>query len=167
MATVIRASPVLWLPKIQDRIKTVLGFPSERVKIVARKNVPMPHPQDILIRLGPFRIDEGITFEAGRVATVLHRELLVTIRTRLAVDEPEVDTQWILNTTLGHFQTEDKVLDSLQNFQPVDQQSNWLLTEPLQLLSGPLPEKDEQSDDGVSILVFSASYMPVLDQNYQ
>ena len=167
MATVVRSNPVTWLPKIQERIRFVVGFPSERVKIVVRKNVPFSHPQDILIRLGSFRIDEGITFEAGRVATIIHRELFVTIRTKLAIDESEVDTQWVLHPTLGHFQIEDKVLDALQMFQPVDSSDNWLLTEPRKLISGPEPEKDEKSDEGVSVIGFLASYMPVLNQNYQ
>lgn len=168
MATLIPANPETWLPKLQAQVMSVTTFPSERVILTLRdaKHVPQPHPQDVLIRVGGFIPHPPHLQGSGRIGAILSRKVVVTVRTRLAVDAGESDEQFITNTTLGHFPLEAKVLNALLHFQPEEAiTANLLLQCPLELLGGEDPEKGDE--EGSTTLTFRATYEPVLDESFQ
>jgi hypothetical protein len=167
MATVLRASPVTWLPYIQQQLVAVTGLPVERVIITARLNPqPMAQTQDILIRPGAITGSQNYLQGSGRLVMYLKRALHITIRTRQALDQPESDQQWLINLQLGHFVLEDKVYDALQGYQPVDMSGNALLATPINFLGGPDPSKIDQNEDnndfGFTTLTFEVEYVQPL-----
>jgi hypothetical protein len=169
MATQNRSSLIPILQAIQTQLMSTTSFPLERVNIVATwpKDPQIVGDQDLLIRPLGFicNLEEGAQ-GAGRVETLIHRRLAIKVRTRLAYDSEQDQVGWLTDATLGHLQLEEQVLDSLQNFIPMDGSSNWLVAQPLQLVGGDQPEDPEGLDgNGESVVYFDLAYLPALNQS--
>jgi len=165
-ATVLRASLASILKAIQSQLMTFTGFPVERVRISARWPDPLAAvgDQDLTIRPLGFKVQDK---RNSRLETRVYRRIGVMIRTRLGTDYYESGQSWLTDPTLGHIPLEETVLDALLNFIPLDNKfiQNWLSI-PLKLVGGEDPERqDEDSGNGVEILMFELEYMPPIDPN--
>jgi hypothetical protein len=108
---------------------------------------------------------QEIAVPGGRIDTRVERTLHVRVLTRLALDEPDRDSTWIKDKTLGHFVLEESVCDALQNFQPTDTDGNWLVDRPLHLANTDNAETDEDEPGwGHSIIQVNLAYILPLTQ---
>ncbi len=172
MATQRRASINEILPLIRQQLidKAVIG--KDRCYIVARDVVPHHQAdQDILIRPRGFVVEGASRDPGGRVTCRIARHVAIICRTRLALDEPDRDPQWLTNATLGHFALEERVPDALEEFFPTDPAGNILTTECIRMLSGDdprtwkeSPPAGESQEWGTSVLVYEVKYDLALKQ---
>ncbi len=73
---------------------------------------------------------------AGRFSAVVIRRVVVTVRSRCALDEADRDLAKLTDLNLGHLRNEHAVINLLDGYQPVDASGNWLLVEPMRLVPG-------------------------------
>lgn len=167
--TVKRAKFVDILNATKAHLVKTLGIAGHRIKLSARDSLPpFSGSQDLILR--PRNPTPAPEWEsgAGRVATVFQRPLGVIIRTRLSTDTSDDDSQWLTNTSLGHFQMEEKVVDALQMWFPEDSRGNHLVIQPLRMIPSPPVEKDQpETGWGRSDLEFLILYAVDLDQSIQ
>lgn len=155
---------------LRTQLMTTTGLPVERCRIVATWPPPDQQPvgdQDLNIRPLGFIVPplEGPN-GAGRLETILHRQVGVMVRTRLSVDYEETADAWLTDGTLGHLALEEMVFDSLQNFLPVNTNQDILTACPIQLVSGEPPDKKEEDlGHGREIILFDVPYMPPINAN--
>lgn len=149
MATVIRTKLSAILPLIKTQLMATTGFPTERVYISKRDVHPSITQGDkyIVVRPRASVTNEAVEIGAGRVDTRLTRRVAVILRTRLELDQEDVDVSWLTDATYGHLDTEHAIIDSLQDFQVIDTNNNWLVYEPMKLVPVSAPQ-DEQNFTG-------------------
>lgn len=170
MATVVRASIRDILNTIRQRLVDYPVIGTDRVYIVARRNVPhFQADQDILIRALGFTVDRGWADGAGRKATRIDRQVAIIPRTRLATDEADRDPQWLNHASLGHYQLEEKIPDALEEpWFPAAANGDHLTIEPIRMLSGSEADKGEMKgedfDWGDSAIFYKVSYLLALTQ---
>jgi hypothetical protein len=133
-AVLTKSSLTVFLPLIQQRLETVLGFPPERVILDARDNDDTEYKfqadQYLLLRVLAGKVTDDYE-GAGRNAVVLVRDITVTLWTRLQTDEATSDYQWLTNASLGHLQAEEQLYNALAGWQPLDSNGLWVLEEPI------------------------------------
>lgn len=133
MATVLSTDLRTVLLALRQRLVDALGWPEERVLVVAADDATYdPHAQYLMVRPGRQRWErhhEG----AGRHDSRVRRRCTVTLRTRVELDEATSDLSRLTHESLGHFAAEHLVCDALELWAPEDLESNWLLVEPLHL----------------------------------
>jgi hypothetical protein len=132
-------APLLTAVKNQLSLKTGLGL--NLIHAVARNQTPrFQGDQDILLRLLRPVPEEGFVSGSGRLATVVQRPLLVTLRSRSQTDPSDADDLWLTDPALGLLALEDRVLDALHLWWPTSPQGILLTTEPMRLA----PSEPEQ-----------------------
>ena len=170
-ATVLRASLDQIVPPLLDRVASVTELPPERVFFTQRRRVPFNSQADsyVFLRLEDGDYDRPNVLGAGRIDSRERVVLSATMRTRLSLDEADRDTVWLTEPSLGHLRLRHAVLDALICFVPLDDDGNWLVTEPIKPARHRRPEKEEQPDPswGESSLFFEVVYELGLDQSYQ
>lgn len=115
----------------------------------------MPMVQDVIQDqvLGGGRYQSGVT-----------GQIHVYIYSRLSLDMPQRDNDWLTDQTLGLLGAMHGTIDALQLFHPLDSQGNALLEEPMRLLKQDMPIKYlTMGDWGYLCLVFEIKYMLSLD----
>lgn len=141
----------------------------ERIFRIARDHLRIEHytaPQDILLRPGGFTVDVESMVGGGRRNTILHRDLIVIIRTRMDLDKGGVDKEWLEQAARGHIQLEESVLNAFQGFYPVNDDGDSITVESMRIKAGAMPDKeniDKYDDWGYSVLTFDVAYYPPLD----
>lgn len=174
MATVVRTKLSTILLAIKAQVMTVFGWPAERVLISARREEEdEPHLQaDQYVRIKPLGSSPEPCWDGGgRINCQAKRRVRATLWTRLALDSPNEDQEWLTNASLGHLDTEHALFDALAGFQPSDGFENWLVTLPIE--PGPANEpagpaaKRNNDGWGKSATEFTVTYMMDLDQSRQ
>jgi hypothetical protein len=140
----------------------VTGLPKERVRFVAdwpEDVVPPLGGQDLSIRVLGFATNDPDG--AGRLETILERQLGIMLRTQMAADYGEYADAWLLDPTFGHVFQEENIFNALQSFIPTDSNGNILVAAPINLVSGESPErKNEDTGTGKAIYLFRLRYLP-------
>lgn len=164
------------LKKIKARLVEKLGFPSNRVLIVARRITSHPSASQV-VTVRPMKPTPGkeIGFSAaGRANPVVKRGIAVSVITRLSLDKVGEDEQFLEHESLGHFQVEDKILDALIDWLPTTtnpeadpgEEEEGMTTSPIKWEDGQQPEKDEKIPEwGESVLYFTVTFQQDLDQD--
>ena len=171
MAEAIRSSMRQIVPVCLARLVAVTGLPAERVNPWVG-DAEAPHlqaDQDLVLRLGGWSPDRGWFVGGGRSSLRLVERFEVQLRTRLALDPAGSAYVWLTDTTLGHLQLRNLVLDALVEFLPADTSGNVLVTDPLALVPAPKPRTDARGGQPVSwgseTLTFEVAYLQALDQS--
>ncbi len=162
-ATVIRTGIGAIIGVIRARLlfKGVVDNTGQ-ILVVAKAESP-PHlaaQRDILLRIGNSRIDwDG---PGGRLAAKKIRTIGVYARSAQALDKGYTDEQWLDQ----HDAFEDKILDALLDWLPVDGIGNSLATETLHVVSAQAPDKDDADVWGDSLVTYEVHYQPAgIDPN--
>ena len=158
-------SPIL--EAIQSQLMTTTSFPIERVRLVKAwpRSGEEVGDQDLNVRPLGFIVHEEDGVEgAGRLETIIHRDVGVMIRSRLGVDYLESAQAWLTDPTLGYLPIEEQVIDSLHGFIPVDGSNNILVTQQIKLRSGEAIEAvySDNPEFGGCVLHFEVCYLPPL-----
>lgn len=170
MPRAIRTSLATILPLILTRLQAVTELPAEACFLSQAEEMPFDGLADQYIWLKVDKqtsnIDQHIG--AGRVDSRQVCTLVVTVRTRLALDSPARDTAWLTDTSLGHLILTDKVEDALETFTVEDDDGNILANEPMIQQTDAAPRKDPRLKEwGESRMYFTLNYTRDLDQSYQ
>lgn len=158
------------LEAIKTNLVTLAVTGTNQITWAARDQTPA-HQAEHLIILRPRGFttarNPGADGE-GRIVGKVKRILAVHLRVRQARDEPDRDTEWLLDETNGYLDFEDLVLDALDLFWPADAQGNDLLAEPMRVLDASDVAKDPRDSMwGDGTLYFEMQYMADLDQARQ
>lgn len=164
MAAQIRSNMATILPLILAQIRSVTGFPEERVNPWVGEEAPhLQADQDIVVLIRGFTPDPAYFAGGGRYTRLVKEKLEVRIRTRLMVDHPGSASQWLLDATLGHLQLRDKVANALDGFLPANEDGDVLVSSEITMESEPGPKKDaprtQPIDWGEERLVFTVGYL--------
>lgn len=156
----VRFSDVLLA--IRDRIVDTAAVQANKIGIVARDE-PIKSNAEKLVFLRPRRYTIGReeVDSAGRLATVMIRQLDVIINSRAALDKPNSDQVWLTDAGgRGYFDLEEDVLNSLQEFFPVDSDGNNLTIYPIRIFAGSQPDIEKEPGWGAANATFEVAYMP-------
>jgi hypothetical protein len=157
MATVIRTGIAAIISAIKARLIAKLVVPNAgHIIVVAKGNAPpkAPPTHDILLRVGRSHIDwDG---PGGRYAAKKVRTIGVYARTAQALDKGLTDEKWIDQ----HDQFEDKILNALLDFLPLDSDQNALTTECMHVVTAEAPDKSDDDVWGESLVTYEIHYMP-------
>jgi hypothetical protein len=170
MATVARASFRDILTSVRTQLVNYVQLNENQIKVVAREDVPYwPSTQYLLLRPRSIVPQPGWNSGAGRVSTVVSRNLLVMVRTKLWTDVADQDAFWLSSDpTESHILLEEKVADALHEFFPTDTSGNHLTIQGLKLTPSPEPVKAPQEPSwGQTALEFSIFYQLNLNQAIQ
>lgn len=169
MATWLRSSFNDILGSVVARLAEVTSFPSERIKITAKRQWARYQNDQVL-----FVIPQGITRTAavadgsGRIMTQVERQVWVQCAVRLALDTVDSGEYWFTDETLGLIALEEMVLDALTEWKPVDTSQNALTIEPVKFLGAVPPTQEvEMPGYGQETLAFNIIYGLPLTQSYQ
>ena len=153
------------LPLVEAQILLLTqGLPhplsTNRIFLVTDDQIPkFQGDQDCLIRPGPIQAVETFSTATGRFCPLVTRTLVITLRTRYAVDMSDRSESWVLDAALGHYVLEEAVVAALHDWQPTDPSGNALTEEDLHFLGGTSPQKDKRDSQwGQSTLSFSCVY---------
>ena len=101
---------------------------------------------------------------AGRYASLIRGQLDFIVYIQLALDEAYRSNNQYTNTTLNLLDTVHSVLQALQMFQPMDENSNVLVMEPMRLANDSKPIRYGKSKEWVfGISTFELSYLSSLN----
>ncbi len=104
---------------------------------------------------------------SGRIDCQRTRNLFVHLRTHMVTDQTQLDQETLLSQTGGHLQLEDAAYNALENFQPLDDDDNWLVACPLHLMKLTDPRRSRKHPEYfVSKLMTSIVYVRNLDLTY-
>src|SRR5262245_40060411 len=121
MPTVARAKFADILLLLKAQLVTSTGIGSEQVRVVARDDVPpFTGSQHLLLRPRSPVPQTEETWSAGRVVPLVRRSVACILRTPLYVDQSDMDYHWLTDTSLGHLQMEEKIVDALVEYFPED-----------------------------------------------
>jgi hypothetical protein len=131
----------------QAHLMKWLNFPKERVLLVADW-YPYQHiqaDQVLEVRQGP--MIRRVTWSDGhsRISSWQSRKLLIRARTRLALDPTSEDDLWLVHPALGHDALEERVLDSFDDWVPIDGRGAGYLLQPSKVLDVETPSKKDRS----------------------
>lgn len=107
---------------LQAQVATITGLDLTRVIITAAEPADVPHhaaEQDILLRLGA-EYSELSVEGGGRFADLRRREVQVYCRSRLWLDTTDSDTARLTDASLGHVALEDRLLEAVQRWMPLE-----------------------------------------------
>src|SRR5262245_61738184 len=163
------------MPNLRAHIVASSGLPPERVGLVQRGEVPFNAHGDnyIYLRLESSTFDQPDVKGAGRIDLRWNCRFSVTIRSRLALDESNMDWLWLTDEALGHVATIDMVLEALTMYAPEDADRNLLVAEPIRPLSVSRPAKELGNEQfpnkewGESVILFEMVFEQQLDQGIQ
>src|SRR3990172_8020876 len=166
MAKVIRTSLRTIAPLITARLVDWLALTdTAQIFWIARNKIPhFLGPWDILLRpRRGFSIQDN-SDGGGKWDTRIRRIIDVALRVQLATDETARDVEWLFADD-GYFALEESVIDALQMFEPTDAQGNILLAEPMRLLEGIEPAREQGNEVlwGDGTLAFEIVYTMNLD----
>ena len=175
MPTPIPTDLATILPVLRARLVDWVELPLERVGLLQRDDVPFHSQADsyLFLRVEGGTFIMGDVEGAGRINTKERILFSITCRTRLALDEANVDYLWMVATeeSRGNAILRHKVLDAMMLFQPEDEDGNWLITEPIKPDRTLRPRKasgnNPNKEWGESTLWFVLTYHLDLDQDYQ
>lgn len=168
MATVVPTSLDVIILAVQARLIASLGWPAERVLVMdpALFDALDLTPQaDAFLLLWPDTEtpDRPIFVGAGRLDTRATERILVEVRTRTALDEPQSRLVWLTDSVqgLGHIAcARHPVLDALIGWLPSDAAGDALTTCPLAPANGQRPTGDRKRPEwGRSTLYFDVQYV--------
>jgi len=168
VATVVRTNLSAVLAAVRTRIQDVLLFPPERVLVVASDDHPDLQADQLVWLRARRQSWEKAATGGGRFNNVVKRRCTVTLRTRLLLDAPADDLAWLTDASLGHYAREHSLFDALECFQPVDDDDNWLVHEPIHLAdAGDAERPPDCAGWGQAVYGFDVSFTLDLDQGYQ
>ena len=159
------------LTSLQARLMDVLGWPEERVIIDMRDDhdadtITSQAEQYVRLKAGP-RNPLGADVEArGRIQPRMSAQISVRLRTRVNLDKAQSDVTALTDASRGHLRVEAGVWDALLNFQPVDGDSNWLVSETVKPRLATAPQKPPAGWAQTTIN-FDVTFIMDLDQSYQ
>jgi hypothetical protein len=158
---------------LKARLMSAMSFSDSQVLIDARDDsddeLPTIAPQYIRIRRKAVRplVEESVD-GIGRVNPRCLLTVSVWLWTRIALDKPQEDLLWLTKQSLGHLDGEQALWDALLCYQIVDEDDNWLVTEPIKPRQASVPRKSKkQKEWGRSGLDFDVTFSMILDQTYQ
>ena len=161
------------LPVLRARLVSVTGLPAERVGALQRNDVPFNAHGDnyVFLRVEDSSFDMADIIGAGRIDSREEVLLSLTVRSRLATDEANMDWKWLTDESYGNLRLRHRCIDALLCFQPLDDDGNWLVTEPIKPTTTRRPRKEEgkapNREWGESTTWWKMTYHLDLDQLYQ
>lgn len=166
--TVLRSSFRDILSDVRTHLVEQTGLDDHLVRVIAREALPPEFlgSQHIILRPRNPEPQQEWVEGAGRVATVIRRNLAVILRTPGLRDQSDQDTHWLSDATDGHFVLEEAIVDALQMYFPDSDNQDHLVIEPMRLVPSTAPSK-EYPQWGITDLEFSILYSLSLDQTIQ
>lgn len=171
-ATIIPTELGTILLAVQARLMAVLGYPDERVIIDARTDRdhettgPTQAEQYVRLQVKNRNLVAETVEARGRIYPHMKATISCVVRTRVNLDEASSDESALTVASRGHLPVEHKVWDALICFQPVDEDDNWLITEPIKPRGGTTPQKPPKTWMQ-STIDFDITFALDLDQTYQ
>lgn len=173
------------LSAVLARLADKLGINAAWVVLVANDEYPLTELEDLFLRVQVFKprpvnpatggvlVDQG----AGRLALDVARFIRVYAYSRQNVDPSNVDNVALMGSTptasvtsspavVGHLLFEERVLNALQDFAPLDEDGACLSVGPLHWTDdNEAPERKPEDSEGVyrSCLDFSVTYVSAID----
>lgn len=168
MARPIQVGMAAILAATKGHLMDSLGFPAERVYVIASPPVNDKYQADqvVAIHVGDFVRNVPWSDGSSRICTYLSRQLEVVCHTRLALDYAAEDYIWLVHNSLGHLALEDAVANAMDDWLPMDNSGNVLTLQPVKLLGGRAPTKEERVKApgwGLSVIQFAVAYQPIRD----
>lgn len=169
MGSPVRTSFGPIIRAMRDELVLRLAVPPEMVKIIARRDLnPTLGGQMVYLRPSRFMSQDNQAESTGRIDTRLSRQVAILLKARNVQDDVAQDEDWLCNGDLGLFALEDRVLDALQIFFPLDATGKPLTCYPIRLLTGDEAAKSREKQGwGDESFIFEAVYQPLLDQSRQ
>lgn len=167
MATPIPTPLATILEAVKAQIVANTTVTDNRVLLVTKKRIPkFQGDQDCLILPGPIQALEDFSAAAGRIACIVLRPLVITIRTRFGVDMSDRSDSWITDPTLGHYVLEEALVAALHIYLPTDSLGNAYTQEPIHWVNSTSPEQDKQDQTWAeTTLQFTIKYQIGMTQD--
>lgn len=170
--TVIPTDMATVLQAIQDRLVAWLEWPEVRVIIDARTDRdhemagPPQAEQYLRLQIKNRSLVQETVEARGRIQPFMKATISVVVRTRVNLDTVISDESALTVASRGHLPAEHLVWDALICFQPMDEEENWLVTEPIKPRGGNTPNKSPK-DWMQSVIDFDITFPMDLTQTYQ
>lgn len=157
-----------WIDTLSEKVKAKLVadqiFAAPLVYLSLDEDMPENHPSDqfAVIVLGPQAPIMPIIRGADKIeSTPFVGQIAVIVFSRLAVDQSERSDQWLNHATLGAAQKLRLVIASLQLYDPVNDDDDFLLIEPMRMAAAGInfPKRPRvQPGWGSTTVVFEIKY---------
>jgi hypothetical protein len=167
--TPVRSSFKDILLRIKDQlVRWIEGLDASHVLITCRDNVPYySGDHDIVLRVLGETPENEIINSAGRLDNRRWRRLRVIMRSRLVVDQVDMDVNRLCDEDIGHIVFEDAVCDALEEFFTQDDIQNTLQATNLKVRQLSDPEQDPKHPEWVkSSFMVDIEYCRDLTQMY-
>lgn len=100
-----------------------------------------PSDQYVIITPGRQPLDQGSTAGGGRDYNFVKGDLVLTIWSRLILDEVPRDNSYLTNVSLGALRKLKCCINSFQMFDPTNLNEDYILGEPMRFKAIEVPEK--------------------------
>lgn len=168
MPTVVRTTLPTVLLAIQARLMDKLSLPPERCLIIAVDKFPYDGQADQVVAIRPLEESQHNEDEAGRVDHRSFLQMLIYLRTRLALDESNQSLLALTDSSLGHLKFRADIKNALHDFQAADEDKNRILVDPVRWRSSRKPDKEGPQPEWIqSESMFDLSYEDDFDQSDQ
>ncbi len=136
---------------MDELINGDIGFSPQQVYLAAEVAPPvqMTSGPNCALVLNESVADLLGTPGAGRFSMPIITRFDCVVYCRIAKDEAYQDTQKLTNTTLNLLDVCHSILEKLQLFKPSDLEGNWLIQEPIRLLTEFKPIRYKQSKEWI------------------
>lgn len=153
----IKTTPDLILKAIIDRLrdKVAAGQTATVYASTVSTELP-PNPGEIMYEVSlahNFAAWDPEFTGAGNEGLHTNMTLMVTISTTVQLDEVGHDTVYLTDETRGVLGRMTAVLAALSLYDPVNDNGDYLLCEPLRLTQGQIPPKDDRRRGFVTLLL--------------
>lgn len=171
-ATVIPTSLGVVLLAIQAQLVEFLAWDASRVVIDARTDQghdlagPTQAEQYVRLQVKARNPIPETVESRGRIYPHMKTAISCVLRTRVNLDRAISDESALTVASRGHLPVEHTLWDALICFQPVDEEDNWLITEPIKPRGASQPIKPPK-EWMQSTIDFEVTFAMDLDQDYQ
>ncbi len=166
MASVIRTNLCDVLDALEAVLRSSLSFPAERVLSLALGEPAWePHGDQFLTVRAQAQGWDPVHIGSGRIDSRVKRACVVTLWTRMLLDETTQDRLWLRHLTMGHYRTEHKLFNALEELLLEKPSGDALLYAPIMLRACTEAEKEKKRDGwGASSVAFDLCFILDLTQ---
>lgn len=127
MPTALNTTFDLILQSAKTKLINDNVFTSANCFIAVNKDVNVfPPGTYCVLSPGYQQVDQPLRAGSGRLVTLIHAEMHTTLWKSINLDQNPRDEVWLTDMSIGMIQLQNAAVNSLELYQPLDTQGNWL-----------------------------------------